>query len=229
MMNEVAENHLRIFRTESPVTVLGPGKRAVVWVQGCHLGCSGCVVPESWDASGGTSVAAATIAEWILAQPDIEGVTFSGGEPMIQATALRQIVEIICGHRDLGVMVYTGYTLEFLQRNADKAQVALLDVTDLLVDGSYIESRHANRLWRGSDNQRLICLTPRYESLVGDLLPSNDRSAGVEVITDSDGAFGFVGVPPRPGFRRQFIDKMAEFGVVVAPADTIAPMKGIQP
>jgi anaerobic ribonucleoside-triphosphate reductase activating protein len=39
---------INLFRYHAPVEVLGPGKRAVIWVQGCPFGCSGCIVPESW-------------------------------------------------------------------------------------------------------------------------------------------------------------------------------------
>lgn len=40
---------LLLGHTATGVTdTLGPGRRSVVWVQGCHIGCPGCIVPESW-------------------------------------------------------------------------------------------------------------------------------------------------------------------------------------
>ncbi|NEQ18844.1 MAG: radical SAM protein [Microcoleus sp. SIO2G3] len=42
------EKILRLFSRQSPVSVLGPGQRAVIWVQGCRFACKNCIVPESW-------------------------------------------------------------------------------------------------------------------------------------------------------------------------------------
>ena len=138
---------LRIFRREAPVTVLGPGRRAVIWVQGCPFACKGCIVPESWSSQGGELISVADLAEWELAQEDIEGMTFSGGEPMEQADALCALVDVVRSSRDLGLVCYTGYRLETLQRQGSTAQRALLARTDLLIDGVYVAREHA-----GSDD-----------------------------------------------------------------------------
>ncbi|MGA0199828.1 MAG: 4Fe-4S cluster-binding domain-containing protein, partial [Prochlorotrichaceae cyanobacterium] len=63
---------LRIFRKQSPVQVLGPGKRAVIWVQGCPFACAGCIVPESWDVRSGEVVNIEDLCQWIQSQPDLE-------------------------------------------------------------------------------------------------------------------------------------------------------------
>ena len=46
---------LRIGRMMAPVQSLGPGRRLVLWLQGCTLACPGCVSPDLWDAEGGAS------------------------------------------------------------------------------------------------------------------------------------------------------------------------------
>jgi anaerobic ribonucleoside-triphosphate reductase activating protein len=56
MINNSSQNYLPIFRRQSPVMVLGPHKRAVIWVQGCKFACSGCLVPESWDETAGETI-----------------------------------------------------------------------------------------------------------------------------------------------------------------------------
>ena len=64
-----------------------------------------------------------------------------------------------CPILDMGktVMTYTGYTLEQLREMEDPQIKALLDVTDILVDGRYEEKlRDLTLLFRGSENQRLI-------------------------------------------------------------------------
>jgi hypothetical protein len=64
----------------------GPGIRAVVWTQGCTLGCPGCFNPGSHPLEGpGGAVATDELATRILAlRPEIEGLTVSGGEPLQQ-------------------------------------------------------------------------------------------------------------------------------------------------
>ncbi len=203
---------LRIFRRESPVNVLGPGIRAVIWVQGCPFGCPFCIVPESWDAQGGQEVTVTELADWAIAQP-VEGLTLSGGEPMAQAEALSELIEQVRGRRDCGIVCYTGHTYEQLVAHGSVAQVRLLKRIDLLIDGLYIARHHANLLWRGSTNQRLICLTDRYRDLVESLTAESDCSAGVEFFRDDRGAVAFAGVPGDPDFRAEFTAQMARFGI----------------
>lgn len=167
--------------------MLGPGTRAVLWVQGCTLACPGCVVPESWPARG-TATPVAQLVDWLAALP-VEGVTLTGGEPMQQAPALARLLDETRERRDLGVVLYTGYRYEDLRSHP------LLERVDLLIDGPYRRDLHADLRWRGSSNQRLVHLTDRYPPD----LP--DRSAGLEFRFDPDGRFTFAGVPPWPGYR----------------------------
>lgn len=210
-----ADNTDRIWvhRCQAPVTVLGPGKRAVIWVQGCSLGCKGCIIPESWRRFDGESVGTEHLAKWVFRQQGIEGVTFSGGEPMQQPAALAQLAGVLQG-RGLGIVCYSGYTLEDLLRSGSDHQRELLTRIDLLIDGPYIDALHAPLLWRGSSNQRLIPLSNRY---VG-YLPSNghrDVTAGLELFFDADGGFSFAGVPPERGFRHEFRARLLRHGVTV--------------
>ncbi|MBD2185873.1 radical SAM protein [Planktothrix sp. FACHB-1355] len=206
---------LQIFRRQSPVTVLGPYKRAVIWVQGCEFACAGCIVPESWDEAGGETIVLEELAEWILAQPDIEGITLSGGEPMRQAAALVSLIDTVRRSKDLGVMCYTGYRWEQLQQQGTEAQKSLLDRIDLLVDGTYIESKHEDLLWRGSSNQRLLLLSDRYEQVLMAELAMGDRSAGMQFAVDLTGAFYFTGVPAKKGFREEFAARMQQHGITI--------------
>ncbi|MCT7973423.1 4Fe-4S single cluster domain-containing protein [Laspinema olomoucense] len=204
---------LQIFRRQSPVEVLGPGQRAVLWVQGCPFACPGCIVPESWDARGGETVTIEELAHWILAQPNIEGITLSGGEPMMQANALSQLIDTLHQQRDLGVMCYTGYRLETLQQQGSDAQRQLLQRIDLLVDGQYRQEEHDNLLWRGSRNQRLWLLTSRDRAAVAQQLAQGDSSAGLSFVSATTGEVFFTGVPPSAGFRQQFESQMQQRGI----------------
>jgi anaerobic ribonucleoside-triphosphate reductase activating protein len=205
---------LQIFRRQSPVTVLGPYQRAVIWVQGCAFACPGCIVPESWPSGQGEAVRVLELADWILAQPGIEGITLSGGEPMLQAQALDNLIDRVRQVRDLGVVCYTGDRLERLVQQGTPAQRALLKRIDLLIDGPYVESRHADLLWRGSDNQRLLLLTKRYRQV---LAGRADCSAGLTFAVAEDGSLAFTGVPSQPQFRVDFEAKLAGKGIVLQP------------
>ena len=143
----------------------GPGHRYALWVQGCPLRCPGCCNPHMLDFETAEIVGVDEIAGEILASPGIEGVTFLGGEPFSQAPALAAL-----GRRSrdagLSVMVFSGYTLEHLRRADEPGWADLLDATDLLVDGPYLQERHSTaRRWIGSDNQRVHFLTERYAHL----------------------------------------------------------------
>jgi anaerobic ribonucleoside-triphosphate reductase activating protein len=191
---------LRLHHREAPVGVLGPGNRAVVWVQGCPFRCPGCMTPDSLDFEGGYEIAIEELAQWVFEQEGIEGVTFSGGDPMAHAAGLSLLVDAVRQRRDLGVMCYTGFTLEYLEAKGTPEQRAFLERIDLLVDGPYVQALHADLLWRGSSNQRLILLTNRYRMEVEKRLGGGDRSDGLEVFLTLDGRLCVAGVPPEPHF-----------------------------
>ena len=141
----------------------GPGLRFALWVQGCRIRCADCCNPQFFAPRGGDTVAVgALITRLQAAAPGLEGVTFLGGEPFEQAAALAELARAA---RALGlsVVTFTGHVLEELRARRDPGVSALLDVTDLLVDGPYDRSRpESRRRWVGSTNQRFHFLTDRY-------------------------------------------------------------------
>ena len=88
--------------------------------------------------------------------PLYKGVTFSGGEPFCQAGPLAELARRVHGiGKD--VVTFTGYTYEQLLAMGDPSVQALLDGTDLLIDGPFLEGQKNLELrFRGSENQRLI-------------------------------------------------------------------------
>lgn len=153
---------LRIHPFIPRTRVEGPGTRACIQVQGCPIRCLGCAVPFTWPEDGGHTVDVAQLAEQILREPGIEGVTFLGGEPFAQAGALAEPGRIV-KREGLSVVTFTGYLLENLLESGDADTLALLKVTDLLIDGPFqIRNLDTSRPWVGSSNQRYHFLTDRY-------------------------------------------------------------------
>lgn len=212
---------LRIYWREPAVRVLGPNLRAAVWVQGCSLGCAGCLAPYSWSGDGGEAVPVEFLADWVLDIPGVEGITISGGEPFEQPEAVAAFIDAVRARADRGVVCYSGYTLEALRRSTP-ARRALLERVDLLVDGPYLEYKHADLRWRASFNQRLHALTPRYRTEV-DAALRDDTTAGLEFHLSSDGRPSFVGVPPQPDFIRKFTGALEARGVALVPHGSDAP------
>jgi anaerobic ribonucleoside-triphosphate reductase activating protein len=121
-----------------------------------------------------------SLAAKILSSKGIEGVTYSGGEPMLQARALYQLNRILKEH-GLTVMCYSGYTLDQLQQKGDPDISGLLSTLDILVDGPFILEKKRNLMWRGSSNQKVYFLTEvysQYESRMGNNVSEMEISIG---------------------------------------------------
>jgi anaerobic ribonucleoside-triphosphate reductase activating protein len=138
----------------------GPGERYAVWVQGCPLRCPGCCNPELLRFEGGTRTTPEALLARIQGTEHIEGVSFLGGEPFAQASALAVVAG---GAQKLGlsVLIFSGFTREELEAREDAR--ALLAVTDVLVDGPYDRDQpDFRRRWIGSRNQRVHFLSDHY-------------------------------------------------------------------
>lgn len=144
-----------------PVTVLGPGRRAGIWTQGCTIGCAGCVAQETWAADPAAAVDVDVILGWLASLAgQVQGITISGGEPFQQPEALEELLRGIGhwrGDADIDILVYTGYTLSRLQRAAWATR--LLALCDAVVAGPYVQARNTGQRWRGSANQQIVALS----------------------------------------------------------------------
>lgn len=142
--------------------LLGPGDRAVLWVFGCCFNCPGCI---AYNFKHGTCIedTAENLAQWFLDTKN-DGITISGGEPMLQAMELSKMIEMIREKRDVGIVVYSGFTYEELKKKADQdlGVKNFLSQIDILIDGPYREELNHNEPYRGSSNQRILPLTGRY-------------------------------------------------------------------
>jgi len=207
-MNSVSEyftlmNHLNIAAMVNCTQALGPGTRAVVWVQGCPLNCRGCLAPNWIPFIAATSMTPDQILER-LDLDAITGLTFSGGEPMEQAAGLTALVRLARQKKDLDLICFTGYRYDRLLKDPPNTGVPeLLAEVDVLIDGPFIQSLNDSVGLRGSSNQRVIHLTSRLKEYD---LESNTRKVEIRV---TDGELRFIGVPT-PGIlsamRRANVD-----------------------
>lgn len=146
------------------------------------------------------------LAAWLI-DLDPPGVTFSGGEPFLQAAALGDVIDIVrAASPGISVMSYTGYRLEMLRQRGTSTQRALLERLDVLIDGPYVRRLHADLRWRGSSNQRIHALTDRHAEEIAAI---DDQSAGLEITFEFDGGVAWMGVPAQPGFRAEWDEGIA--------------------
>lgn len=165
MGDKHANTMVRLHRFLPVTEAEGPGRRAAIWVQGCPIHCPGCFNRQTWNSKGGYGRTVGSLFREIAAQPELEGVTFTGGEPFAQAAALAELGRL-CRQADLSVLTYTGYEYARIHRSTRRTWQALLKVTDLLLAGPFVkELADSSRPWVGSSNQELVFLTSRYEHL----------------------------------------------------------------
>ena len=151
---------LRLFGTANDSIVDGPGIRYAVFVQGCTHNCKGCHNPGSHSLDGGYEKEVEEIFAEISKNPLLDGVTFSGGEPFLQAKALYELAKLV-KEKNLNIYVYSGFTFEQLVAGANEENGwrELLEIADFLIDGKFEEDKkHYTLLFKGSENQRIIDL-----------------------------------------------------------------------
>lgn len=101
----------RIHSFESMGLLDGPGIRTIVFMQGCNLRCSFCHNPDTWALSGGTEYTPEELVAKISKfrayfDKSGGGVTFSGGEPLLQKEFLIEALKL-CKERGIHTTIDT--------------------------------------------------------------------------------------------------------------------------
>jgi pyruvate formate lyase activating enzyme len=142
----------------------GPGIRTTVFMKGCPLACTWCHNPEGirsapqvirsplGERTVGRRYEAAELAAILLGQADVlamngGGVTFSGGEPLMQARFVAEVIDLLAGMHV--VLDTSGYA------DAD----AFRDVarrSDLLYFDIKLIDPELHRRWTGRDNGPIL-------------------------------------------------------------------------
>lgn len=156
---------MRIANLNKNDVVNGIGVSVSLFMQGCPHHCPGCFNPESWDFNGGYnhSLLVWDIIDAIKANGITRNFSILGGEPLCPEN-LKDVKDIIDAVRsfypDIKICLWTGYTLEELQKNDNEDLKYILTEINYLIDGRFIEKEKDVSLWlRGSRNQNIYKLT----------------------------------------------------------------------
>jgi anaerobic ribonucleoside-triphosphate reductase activating protein len=185
----LTDNFLRIHEFLPRSRVNGPGMRAVVWVQGCSLGCPSCFNPQTHPFNQGRLVSVDELFHSLLAlRGEIQGLTISGGEPLQQRQPLLALLRRVRRESSLSVLLFSGFTWIEIQQMPQAS--ALLDCIDVLIAGRYEAAQHLARGLRGSANKTLHFVTDRYTEDDLQILPA------AEVIITPAGEVMVSGIDP---------------------------------
>ncbi|WP_030824398.1 4Fe-4S cluster-binding domain-containing protein [Streptomyces hygroscopicus] len=206
---ERREPTLRISRTHFPVETLGPGRRLVIWSQGCGLACAGCMSRHTWDPLGGADrTVPSLLGLWRAALArGADGLTVSGGEPLDQPAALAALLagaararaEAVApggpaAGREIDLLLYTGY--EEGEVAGDPARRAAVRHADALVTGRFRAAEPTALVWRGSANQRLLPRTARGRARYREHLARTESGPRLQMV-EGEGDVLLYGVPGR--------------------------------
>lgn len=188
---------INVHRIEPHTKAEGPGIRCCIWMQGCQRHCPGCFATDTWDTSPRLLMSVDDIISQALSHSDVEGITILGGEPFLQPEALEALTRK-AWERGLSTIVFTGYTHDELLAAHNPLWDEVLSHTDVLVDGPYVEQQRSFRQpMVGSDNQRFIFLTQRYQM-------SDFQRNTIEVRITPDGIARFNGMGDFNALKQHF-------------------------
>ncbi len=156
----------------------GPGLRAVVFFQGCELRCVGCWNPRTHPFHGAEVTVDAVVQELVRARQEhtLEGITFSGGEPMQQADSLLRLIgDLRRQAPELSFGMFSGYAERELAQgqywilrsgSSEDCRKRLWEeihgCLDFAILGRFNQAQPSNRPLRTSRNQVLRLFTNRY-------------------------------------------------------------------
>lgn len=195
---------IRLHHFEPCSEANGPGKRAVIWFQGCSFAekCPGCFNQGTHEPRAGQIVTLQELSDMIANADeahDIDGITISGGEPLHQPEALLHLLTLLGTHeafRLLNVVLLTGYSASELRRlraksgTVGQALRSFEHYVSVLIAGRYDHEQRIANHFIGSANKEIIFIDGQY---------SEDDFAKVpecELTVNADGTVTVTGIDP---------------------------------
>ena len=173
-------NTIRLSGIAYESLVNGPGIRRVFFSQGCKHNCIGCFNPDTHDFNGGEERDIEELIKDLADNPFIDGVTFSGGDPLEQAN---KFIYIAKAARELGLNIwsYTGYKFEYLLEHANEFNKwkEYLENIDVLVDGKFDINKKEDGLWATrqaiEETYAIPTAFKAYKEFVFDWMDKNEK------------------------------------------------------
>ncbi|MGV3225004.1 anaerobic ribonucleoside-triphosphate reductase activating protein [Staphylococcus hyicus] len=165
---DIVEGRGYIAKIEQHSFVDGEGVRVSLYVSGCPFQCEGCYNVATQKFNYGETFSDAILEEILTyCEPDyISGLSILGGEPFCNIDITLKVARAFrekFGHRKT-LWVWTGFLFEYL-KNDTGPRHQLLSLTDVLVDGLFIQSLYQpNLAYKGSLNQRVIDVRKSLEN-----------------------------------------------------------------
>lgn len=211
---------LRLFNVHHDCTTLSPVRSTAFYAEGCNFRCKGCLYWEGHDHLGVFTMTAEEAAKSVI-DHESECVVLSGGNPLLQAGAFLEMVEVLKSSVDIGVIIYCGETAEELEglKAVNEDVRRLLAHADVVISGRYMPEFDIGNAMVGSTNQVVEFVTGRYEEY-GWMYEDADRTIEIELSDRDDRPhISYSGVPT--AVQRRFFDELVKAVVGGAePGDT---------
>lgn len=152
-----------ISKIETMSLLDGPGLRVVVFLQGCLMRCQFCHNPETWSVKTGRQMTSQELVDFILRYRNYfgktGGVTFSGGEPLLQKEFLLETLKK-CSEFGIHTCLDTSGVGEDYEEILSYTDLVLLDVKALTEEdyqkmtlksmkylNTFLETSKQNKIW----------------------------------------------------------------------------------
>ncbi len=216
----------RLHSIETFGAVDGPGIRTVFFMQGCPAKCLYCHNPDSWDEKGGRDIEIEEIVHWAeRGRPyygDKGGVTFSGGEPLLQGEFLIQAINALKETGiDSAIDASGTYVDEFTEDAVRASELVLLDIKHPIAERfEIITGRKQESLFKLID---IINRNGKHVWVRNVVVPDiNDTEEDIEALNDFMKNIRYIDKVELLGYHTMAVNKYGKLGITYR-------LKGVPP
>ncbi|MCI8349046.1 MAG: pyruvate formate lyase-activating protein [Firmicutes bacterium] len=216
----------RLHSIETFGAVDGPGIRTVFFMQGCPARCLYCHNPDSWGNDGGRDIDIAEVVHWAeRGKPyygDKGGVTFSGGEPLLQGEFL---IEAINALKEVGIgsAIDTSgtYVDQFTEEAVCASELILLDIKHPISERfEIITGRKQDTLFELID---IINRNGKHVWIRNVVVPDiNDTKEDIKALNEFIKRVRYIDKVELLGYHTMAVDKYGKLGITYR-------LKGVPP